>query len=113
MNYFPVNPETLKQLYENGHISSEALTAISPIQWLAANHPELLRDSQNAIAAIEALTPQQKYCKACIHFSSVHRCCMTRTDTDFIYLFVEETTQSCIDFQAVQLPYFLGKGGTL
>jgi hypothetical protein len=55
MTIFPIHSETLKQLYENGHISSEALTAIAPIQWLAANHPELLRDSQNAIAAIEAM----------------------------------------------------------
>lgn len=110
MNYFPVDPEILKQLYENGHISSEALTAIAPIQWLAVNYPELLSNTEEAMKAI---APKPQTCDRCVNFSSVHSCCMTRLDSDSTYLEVGPESPSCIDFQAVQLPYFLGKGGML
>lgn len=112
MKIIPVELNNLINLYQNGHITKEGLTAIAPIQWLAGHHPDLLSDSQNVTAAIQAMTPQ-KTCKDCIQFSSTHHCCMARIDSDSTYLAVEGTSQSCIDFEGVELPSFLGRRGML
>ena len=112
MNPFLIDPDTLKTLYSNGHITDEALTAIAPIRWLAIHYPALVTTPEQTEKAIAACQPKPKTCSGCVHFSSVHSCCMTRIDKQGVYLAVTSESPACPDFDKAQLPYFLKSGGT-
>ena len=109
----PIDSTTLEALYQNGQISAEGLAAIAPIQWLVDRHPELINSSEKAMNAFRATQTQPLTCKACIHFSSIHQCCMTRIDGKATYLPVNENTRACGDYEGVTLLPFLNIGGDI
>ena len=97
--------ETLEMLYQNGKLSAEGLAAIAPIDWLSRHYPELINTKEKVVEAI--LSTAQKTCNTCIHFSSIHHCCMTRIEADNSYVAVTHLSPACKDLQEVSLPHFI------
>ena len=109
MKLFPIDSQTLALLYERGYIKAEALTVLAPLPWLIQYYPELLANVDQAIRAIQK--DNSTTCHLCIHFSSIHQCCLTRIDEVGAYLPTTAKSQACLDYQGVELPPFLKAGG--
>ena len=112
MKNIPVDLDLLEALYQQGQLSGEGLAAIAPITWLTEHYPDLINTPEKLMNIIH-VTQHQMTCKACIHFSVTHQCCLTRVDESNSYLAMTETSPACQDFERVNLLPFLKTGGNV